>query len=286
VPGQGADRPGQGGALADQGELQLDHALVLDPEPDQARGLEAEVGPPQRHAPGHLDGGAVPAGLQREHHRASDAMKGELAGQLQRHHPAARHAAQGDRPGEREGGRGEPERLQPVVSHAAVAGFHVGPQRRHVHGHLGGGQGAAGDDDRAADVVGAADHIVGGRDRAQPLADPVADKAVLGPGDDPLPVRPPHPSRTRSRPQPRGRRRVTTGQQQPAAAGQQPQHQGDGKTELEQRTHPGLPRGRRPTGSIHRPRRPGSDPDGLPGAADGIDADSVTNRGTRTAPVV
>jgi hypothetical protein len=160
--GQGADRPGHGGTLADQGQLQLDHTLVLDPEPRQARDLQIEVGAPDRQAPGHLDGGAVPAGLQREGHLPGDPVEGELARQLQRHDPPAGYIAHGDRPGEREGCCGEPERLQPVVSHPAVAGFHVGPQRGHVHGHLRSGKCAAGDHDRAADVVGAADHVVGG----------------------------------------------------------------------------------------------------------------------------
>jgi hypothetical protein len=97
----------------------------------------------------------------------------------------------GDPPGvmsAMEAGRGEAAGLQAVVAHALVPRLDVGPQPGHVHGHLGAGDGAAGDRDRAADGRGAADDVVGGRDRPEALADPVADEAVGAGGHDPLAV--------------------------------------------------------------------------------------------------
>jgi hypothetical protein len=105
-------------------------------------------------------------------------------------HPGAGDVAQGDRPAEAEAGRGEAAGLQAVVAHALVPRLDVGPQPGHVHGHLGAGEGAAGDRDGAAHRGGAADDVVGGRDRPEPFADPVADEAVGVGGHHPLAVGP------------------------------------------------------------------------------------------------
>jgi hypothetical protein len=72
--------------LGGQGELQLDHAGVLDPVADQVGDLQAEVGPADPGAAGHLDGGPVPAGLDRELDRAGDPVEAEGAGEPQPDH--------------------------------------------------------------------------------------------------------------------------------------------------------------------------------------------------------
>jgi hypothetical protein len=105
---QGADRAGQGGALADQGELQLDHAGVLDPVADQVGDLQAEVGPADPGAAGHLDGGPVPAGLDRELDRAGGPVEAEGAGEPQPDHLGPGHVP------ERQGPHGPATRAAPA----------------------------------------------------------------------------------------------------------------------------------------------------------------------------
>ena len=225
-PAQGADRAGQRGARPDQGQLQLDHGGVLDPVAGQAGDLQVEVGPADPGAAGHLDGGPVPAGLDRELDRAGDPVEGQVAREPQLDHPGAGDVAEGDRLAQAEAGRREACRLQALVAHAPVPRLDVGPQPGHVDGHLGAGDRPAGDGDGAADGGGAADDVVGGRDRPQPLADPVADEPVGVLGHHPPAVGPAVATGAGTGPQPGRGWGVAAGQEQPPAAGGE---HGDGR---------------------------------------------------------
>jgi len=123
---------------------------LLDLEADQLRDAQPEVVAADLQAAGDLDGGAVPAGLHRDDHRAGDAVEGQLAGQPQVEDSSGqpqRRQAERDRAGQREGGRREAVQLQSAVVHGPVTLLQVGMQLVHVHGESRCGDGAIGDGD-------------------------------------------------------------------------------------------------------------------------------------------